>query len=213
MIRLRIHYSKTQALRYTSNLDMHKIWERTLRRARLPLAYSQGFHPQPRLNQACPLPLGILSRAEMIDIWLEEELSPNTVMEKLTLALPAGLQISKIQPVDLKEAPIPTQVTASEYHVTLLQPIPLLNLAARLEALLAETSLSRHWRNKPYDLRPLILHLSLLASADGEYPVLSMTLSARESATGRPEEVLSALGLDPYAARVERIRLLLTQKG
>ena len=59
MERLRITYSKTAALRYTSNLDMHKIWERALRRARLPLAYSQGFHPQPRLTQACPLPLGL----------------------------------------------------------------------------------------------------------------------------------------------------------
>jgi hypothetical protein len=58
MQRIRIQYAKTEPLRYTGNLDMHRIWERTLRRARLTIAYSQGFHPQPRLNQACPLPLG-----------------------------------------------------------------------------------------------------------------------------------------------------------
>jgi radical SAM-linked protein len=44
-------------MRYTGHLDLHRAWERTFRRARLPLAYSQGFHPQPRLNLACALPL------------------------------------------------------------------------------------------------------------------------------------------------------------
>ena len=65
MERIRVYYSKTAPMRYTGNLDVHKVWEHTLRRARLPLAYSQGFHPQPRINQACPLPLGMTSRAEI----------------------------------------------------------------------------------------------------------------------------------------------------
>ena len=71
MERIRICYAKTEPLRYTSNLDVHKVWERLLLRARLPLAYSQGFHHQPRINQAAPLPLGFTSRVEMVDIWLE----------------------------------------------------------------------------------------------------------------------------------------------
>lgn len=50
MKRIRIHYAKTEGLRYTSNLDMQKVWERALRRAGLPLYYSQGFHPQPRIQ-------------------------------------------------------------------------------------------------------------------------------------------------------------------
>ena len=68
MLRVRITYTKSGGLRYTGNLDMHKIWERTMRRARLPLAYSQGFHPQPRINQASPLPLGMVSQVEMVDV-------------------------------------------------------------------------------------------------------------------------------------------------
>ena len=66
--RYRIQYKKTFELRYTAVLDIHKIWERYLRRAKLHLTYSQGFHPQPKLAQAAPLPLGFLSTDEFIDV-------------------------------------------------------------------------------------------------------------------------------------------------
>ena len=72
-MRIRIVYSKADSLKYTGNLDLQKIWERLLRRANLPLAYSQGFHPQPRINQGCPLPLGFIGENEMVDIWLDFE--------------------------------------------------------------------------------------------------------------------------------------------
>ncbi|MBA4384294.1 MAG: hypothetical protein C0410_06130, partial [Anaerolinea sp.] len=54
MQRIRIHYFKGEDLQYIGNLDLHKVWERTFRRAQIKLAYSQGFHPQPRMHQACP---------------------------------------------------------------------------------------------------------------------------------------------------------------
>jgi len=71
MQRIRVTYARTAPLRYTGHLDMQIVWERCLRRARLPLMYSQGFHPQPRINQACPLPLGMTSQMEVMDFWLE----------------------------------------------------------------------------------------------------------------------------------------------
>ncbi len=83
MMRLRIDYAKTTAMRYTSNLDVHKSWERTLRRARLPLAYSQGFHPQPRIHQASPLPLGLISQAEVIDVRTLVPLDTATLVESV----------------------------------------------------------------------------------------------------------------------------------
>ena len=72
-MRLRITFHKTAAMRYTGHLDLHKTWERTIRRARLPLAYSQGYHPQPRLNVASALPLGFTSECELLDLWLADE--------------------------------------------------------------------------------------------------------------------------------------------
>ena len=62
-------------MRFTGHLDLHRAWERTFRRAGLPLAYSQGFNPHPRLNLASALPLGFTSEGEVIDVWLEQDLA------------------------------------------------------------------------------------------------------------------------------------------
>ena len=73
-MRIRITFAKQGALRYTGHLDLHKLWERAARRAELPLAYSQGFHPQPKMNIAAALPLGFSSRCEVMDMRLEHEI-------------------------------------------------------------------------------------------------------------------------------------------
>ena len=71
-MRLRITFSKSGALRYTGHLDLQTTWERTIRRAGLPLAYTHGFHPGPRIQIASALPLGFIGRAEIVDIWLHD---------------------------------------------------------------------------------------------------------------------------------------------
>ena len=73
-MRIRITFAKQGPLRYTGHLDLHKLWERAARRAELPLAYSQGFHPQPKMNIAAALPLGFSSRCEVMDMKLEHEI-------------------------------------------------------------------------------------------------------------------------------------------
>lgn len=207
MERWRLTYTKTAALRYTSNLDIHKIWERSLRRARLPLAYSQGFHPQPKLTQACPLPLGLTSRAEMIDIYLETEISPENILTALRPALPPGLEIQAIQPVELYGPTLPTQIVSADYIATLLDPVDREELGQRVTTLLSAAELRREWRGKPYDLRPLVESLSLLPADEQGRACLALRLATREGATGRAEEVLVALGYDPYDVRVERVKL------
>ena len=207
MERLRVTYSKTAALRYTSNLDIHKIWERALRRARLPLAYSQGFHPQPRLNQACPLPLGLTSLGEKIDVWLETDIPLDEVSAALKPALPPGLELQSILPVDLHEPSLPTQVISADYIATLLDPVDPAELAVRVADLLSAAEIRREWRGKVVDVRPLVEHLETLPADDQGRARLSMCLSAREGATGRSDLVLTAMGYDPYDVRVERVKL------
>ncbi|GAP17931.1 TIGR03936 family radical SAM-associated protein [Levilinea saccharolytica] len=203
-IRCRILYTKGPDLRYTANLDVHRIWERTFRRAQLPLAYSQGFHPQPRLNQACPLPLGMTSQAEVLDAWLEEDLPPAQVQSALQKAAPPGLLIQQVEIVDLSLPSLQTQVRSAEYTLWLLDPPSLEALRAAVDDLLAASELMRVRREKQYNLRPLVESLTVASS---QPPTLHMQLSAREGATGRPEEVLDALGIPANAARVERTAL------
>jgi radical SAM-linked protein len=153
-MRIRIAFSKTDAMRYTGHLDLHRAWERTFRRAGLPLAYSQGFHPQPKLNLACALPLGFTSECERIDAWLEAVRSPDEVQSALAGALPPGIHIHSLEEVDPKTPALQTLVQSVEYWVTLLDPLP--DLDARLARIVSAASLPRQRRGKAYDLRPLI---------------------------------------------------------
>ena len=202
-MRIRITFSKLDALRYTGHLDLHRLWERAARRAELPLAYSQGFHPQPKINIAAALPLGFSSRCEMIDLRLEREISLDGLRERLQETLPTGIQVSSIESVDERAPALQTQVTSAEYRVTLTEAVDGSELKRRVGSVMEAASIPRERRGKSYDLRPLIE--SLEVSPEG---TIHMRLSAREGATGRPEEVLDMLGIAFEGTRIERTRLI-----
>ncbi len=207
-MRLKITFAKTEAMRYTSHLDMQRTWERTLRRAQLPLAYSQGFNPHPKINLGAALPLGFTSQDEMIEVWLEEQVPLGEIESTLTPALPPGLQIRNIEETELRYPKLQTLIQSTKYSVLLSQPIP--DLGDRIVDLLSQSNIIRQRRVKKkireYDLRPLILDLDY----DGD-DKLHMHLSALPGATGRPDEVLKALDIDPLTAHIHRLELLLEE--
>ena len=205
-MRIRLTFLKTEAMRYTGHLDLHRTWERTLRRACLPLAYSQGFHPQPRLNLACALPLGFTSQCEVLDAWLETDLPLAEIAASLAPALPPGLLIQDIAEVDGRGPALQTQVQSADFIITLLDAPP--DLDERLVGLLSAAQILRQRRGKPYDLRPLIEKLEHLPTPAGAQQQLSTRLAAREAATGRPEELLAALDIPFEKTRVHRTGLV-----
>ena len=207
-MRIRVTFAKQGALRYTGHLDLHKIWERSARRADLALAYSQGFHPQPKIQLAAALPLGFSSRCELVDLRIDGNVDLPDLPVRLQAAVPPGLAILKVEQVDEQSPPLQTQVIAAEYEVTLFDEVDREKLAGALAAVLAVASLPRERRGKPYDLRPLIESLDCVAPDAEGHARLSMRLAAREGATGRPEEVLAALDVPCEGARVERTRLI-----
>jgi len=206
-MRIRVTFSKTEAMRFTGHLDLHRAWERTFRRAQLPLAYSQGFHPQPRLNLASALPLGLTSQCELLDAWLETPEPLEQVFACLAKAAPPGIRIDRIDEVPEGLPALQTQVTAVEYTVTLLEPVP--DIPARVEALAASQSLPRQRRGRDYDLRPLIESIMLVDPDLQEQRRFNLRLSAREAATGRPEEVLAVLGIPLEDTRIHRTAIIL----
>jgi radical SAM-linked protein len=206
-MRIRITFSKQGALRYTGHLDLHTLLERAARRAALPLAYSQGFHPTPKIQLASALPLGFSSRAEMMDMWLTSECETSRLREDLQATLPRDIQILDIESVDDRAPALQTQIIAAEYEAILPDEYAS-DLTSRLSAIMDAASLPRERRGKPYDLRPLIESLEAAPADRSETTRLLMRLTAREGATGRPEEVLSALGIPPETVRVERTRLI-----
>jgi radical SAM-linked protein len=214
-MRIRITFSKQGALRYTSHLDLHRLWERATRRAELPLAYSQGFHPQPKINLAAALPLGFSSRCEVMDMKLETNVSVDDLPARLQATLPPDIQVLKVEQVDDKAPALQTQVDSAKYEVTLMETVSSSELKRKIDSVMESTSLPRERRGKSYDLRPLIRELFLISFPlpEGEMQMVFMHLVARENATGRPEEVLDVLGIKFDGTRIERSRLLFTAES
>jgi radical SAM-linked protein len=210
-MRVRVTFSKTGALRYIGHLDLHALWERAVRRAGFLLAYTHGFHPQPKIYLASALPLGFSSRCEVVDLRLTQDVNLADLPGLLQAALPSGIRILNVEFVDEQAPPLQTQVIAAEYEVTITGtletsgPIDLhkANLMQRSKELLAQSALPRERRGKAYDLRPLIEQLIVLSENK-----IFMRLTARAAATGRPEEVVDALGIAPENTLVERVNLI-----
>jgi radical SAM-linked protein len=173
----------------------------------VPLAYSRGFNPRPKLQLAAALPLGHTAEAELVDVWLERPLSVEPFAKTLARVLPDGLSISQVSQVLGKEAALPTQVVAAEYRATVEWGESVADVEARIERLLAAKELVSERRGRQYDLRPLVERLWLERVDSGVF-VLGMQLAARQGATARPEAVLMALGMGVPFACYHRLRLI-----
>lgn len=205
--RLRVVFGKGGALQYCSHLDLARVWERTLRRAGLPLAYSHGFNPRPKLQLAAALPLGHTSGGEVLDIWLERPVNTEAAAAALGGVLPEGLTVGAVKEVLLSAPALQAQIISAEYLATVEWSEPAQQVEARIAQLLASAEVPYDRRGRIANLRPLIERLWLERTGDG-CAVLGMQLAARASATARPEAVLEALGMGTAFARYHRLRLL-----
>lgn len=206
--RWRITFEKTEAMRFTSHLDMILTWERTFRRSGLPLSYSEGFNPRPVINLAAPLPLGFTSKGEIGDFWLSENVTETTFSESLERSLPPGLKIKEFSEITpIHGGKLPALVKEAVYQMRLTQDHP--SLETRINELLILEKMIRTKKGKVYDLRPLIHELHLVRQDMDSPTVLETRLSLLPGATGRPDEVLLALNIPPLEALIIRMKILL----
>lgn len=200
MYRIRITFAKLDALRFIGHLDLAKTWERVLRRASIPLVYSQGFNPQPKMQLASALPLGISSECEVLDIWVLEPIDLGDLPARLEAVSPVGLQVRKVEEVSLREPALQTVLTQAEYRIT-IDGVSVEELTTHIEEFLAQSAVVRKKRGKEYDLRPLVL---ALRQQDG---VLLTSLTIGNQGNARPDDLLDAMGLSFEDARCHRIGL------
>lgn len=210
MLRIRVNFNKTEAMRFTSHLDLYRTWERTLRRAKLPLLYSQGFKPRPKINIAAALPLGFTSQGDLVDIWLSEKLDLAKLRSALQNATPAGLEINSVEEINPETPSLQSKLTAARYSILFLAPIP--NVEQKIGAIMTSPTIIRQRNQKEYDLRPLIIEIQSAGGDESRRQKLLLTLQAKESATGRPEEVILALGGDPIQALIQRVELIFSEE-
>jgi radical SAM-linked protein len=195
--RLRLTYRKHGPARYVAHLDLMRTWERAIRRARLPLVYSQGFSPHPRISMAAPLPVGTAGEAELLDIWLDPPVGADETRARLSAALPTGIDVVAAGEVEARTPALQAASAAGRYEVRFaLAALPAPRLAEAMAVLLARDTLdweeTRGGRTRRYDLRAAILDGAVRVEADAT--VLELRLSLRPGNSTRPSSVLAALG-------------------
>ncbi len=212
MHRLRVTFSRGEELKYLSHLDVMRLWERALRRANLPLAYSQGFSPHPKISIAAPLPLGVTGEGELMDIVIQRRVSPYLVQKTLANQLPKGVSIISVAQVSPDAPSLQSQVRRAEYRVEIETDKPVDEIKAAIDSFLALTELP--WQHKrdeemrSYDLRKLVERVWFV-EAHGAICVLGMCLRADSSASGRAEQVVLALGFNEQPRSICRTKLFL----
>lgn len=213
MQRLRIRFSRGQELKFISHLDIMRLWQRALNRAGIPLAYSEGFHPRPRISLAAPLAVGVTSEAELMDITLARPASPHFFTAAVSQQLPPGVALLQVYQIAPTLPSLQSQVRHAEYKVELETEKGQKEIESALASLLSLEHLPwQHRRDtgpRHYDLRALIDDLWLIDWRNG-HCTIGMRLRCDGSGAGRPEQVAAALGFTRQPQSIHRTRLILS---
>lgn len=186
--RYRLRFRKKGNLCFIGHRDLLRAMERLLRRADLPVAKSQGFHPKPKVSYISALPLGFASDDEAMELVLDEDWAPETLLERMNAASVPGLEFWEATPLDDK-AP-KAQAAAFEYE-TAVPESKREATSAKIAEFLTATSVEVVKSNgKTVDARPAVLEMSL---DDG---TLRMKIAAQDGPEAGVREILSVLELD-----------------
>ena len=211
MQRLRLKYGRGEKLKFLSHLDLMRLWERALRRAGLMPAYSEGFSPHPKISMAAPLPVGVTGRAEIMDIFLCNNISPELFVKEIAGQLPNGIEIIDTLPVDLQSPSLQSRLCFAEYSVGINTDRDNQQVESALSSMLAREQIPWHHTRdtgeRHYNLRVLIDDL-WLAGRSGNCCNIGMRLRCGSLGSGRPEQIIRALNLAEIPVSVERTGLI-----
>lgn len=211
MQRLRIRFSRGEEVKFISHLDIMRLWQRALHRAQIPLAYTEGFNPHPRISLAAPLAVGVTSQGELMDIFCSKWVSPHFFTNAVSQQLPPGIEILQVYSVAPTLPSLQSQVGYAEYEVKLGMAKEKPEVEAALTSLLAVEELPWHHERdtgtRNYDLRALIDDL-WLTSWCRDAGTIGMRLRCDSGGSGRPEQVTAALGFG-HPISIHRTKLML----
>ncbi len=191
--RIRLRFTKRHRLRFTSHRDIQRALERAIRRSSVPIAYSAGFSPHPKISWAGAVPTGAASEAEYVEIGLAEWRDPALVAEQLDAALPVGIDV--IAASDDTTVPLATALAASQWQV-LIEGVSAGAVTDAVGAFLAATDISIRRMTKSGE-RDVEVRAHVLAAAtdvlpDSELVTLNLVIETAVP-TVRPDDVLAAL--------------------
>jgi radical SAM-linked protein len=213
-IRYRIRFAKTGLLRWTSHRDLARLWERLVRRARLALSMTEGFHPKPRIGFPSALALGISGIDEVVELDLAEPITAPELLERLTADKQPGLTIHSVQrlPADSGKA----KLLRTDYQIS--QPDPDLGalpvdapaVRAAIDELLGQDTVTVTRKNKP-----LTVHVAEQILNLQFRDVIELSLAASEGATLKPTDVLDLIRCSdwlPHGSHITRTAVVLKRE-
>jgi len=206
--RVRFRIGRLDEARFLSNLEMMSAWIRTLRRAGVPLSYSQGFHAHPKVNFATAPPVGEESEADYMDVVLRQKVDPRELANRVRATLPPGFYVYAAEEVPLDAPSLMSAVTGFDYALYTREDAG--EIQRRIDNLLAKHELIVERKGKPQgrsqtrditkiNIRPLIT--SLTAQPAGTHTEIRFTTTAIDNKLAKPREIILLLGLDPLLTR------------
>lgn len=212
MKRIRITFAKTELIRFIGHLDVYHIWIRMFRRAKIKLVHSQGFHPQPKIQLASALSLGYTGSHELLECWLEEDISSEELNQRLSVIRHPGIDIVGVEEVPLNLPAMQTRVQTQIYSIHVFNADKE-ELTTRLEQLSSQPELWVDRKKKTVDVKPFWLGYQWLDISVDNGIAFELVFSAGELTNGKPDEILRLLGLDPLNCLIERTQLTLSQSS
>ncbi len=197
MPKYKMMISVLDAARFLSHLDLVRLFERACRRAKLPMAYSQGFNPHPKISFASPLAVGVAGEREFLEIELTEKLDDRDIITRLNENLIGGIKILAVRQIDNNAKPLMSQISRAAYRMecptaSAVGPDEIEKIIDRLLQQ-PEILVQRNVKGKvkTSDIRPGILALKAAMNEDG----LQIQAELRTGSQGnvRPEEILKEL--------------------
>jgi radical SAM-linked protein len=189
----RLRYEKRGPLRYISHLDIMRAFERAFRRASLPIAYTEGFHPHPQVGLGPALTLGIESTAEYMDLSLTEDMEPQQLSDRLNQALPPELHVDEVKMMRIKAKPLTAVINRATYMYDEVLGADRQALEGLLQKLwngneLWVTRRSKGKGEKEVNIRPLWYDWQV--QGDDLHPAIQMEFAIGNQGNVRPDEIL-----------------------
>lgn len=201
--RIRLTYSKLEEARFLGHLELSSMFYRAVRRAGIPVRYSEGFHPMPKITFSPPIPLGMESREEFADIEIEGYMASEDIKDRLNLELPKGFRIITAADVPTKAAAVTSAVTKADYEIRDAR-CQMSDVRSVLQEFMGKDSFIYKKESKgkvrELEIRPLIERL------EGSGDKIEMTIKTGIEGSIKPGELIQALfGLGDEETKLLRI--------
>ncbi len=220
VMKYRVKFAKVGKVCFIGHLDLLKVFQRAIKRAGIPIAYSNGFNPHQIVGFAIPLPLGMSSIGEYVDVELKEEVAPEIIALKLNEVMPDGIQILSVRKLNQNEKSCAAVVSAALYEISL--PIYIENFSDIIEKILSRDKLEieriSKRKTKIVDIKNDIFSVENIIK-DCDFTVFRTIVSTGSRKNLKPELFVEYINnyigkkFEPLKVRYKRIELFKDNGG